>query len=106
VFTLVAFVAVLLQAFVIQTHIHVPVAPVASAAVSGSDQAPHATASNHHRFACVFCQALAAGGVATLTTSAIVHGAYQTNTASDIALALAPHTRSHSWQSRAPPSFL
>lgn len=109
-FTLVAFVAVFLQAFVVQTHIHVPLAPVVAAVTGQSDDgsapAAHASVSNHHQLMCEFCQALAAGGVATLTTGAILHTAYRTNAATNIALALAPSSLSHSWQSRAPPSFL
>ena len=71
VFALAALFAVLLQAFVVQTHIHAPIAPIGAAIerVADGSNPPIATVSasdEHQAFACVLCQTLASGGSAIL----------------------------------------
>lgn len=111
-FTLVALLAVFLQAFVIQTHVHTPVAPLpASYSQPANDgvhsEASHAVASNaHHQLVCALCQVLATAGAAVLPSAAVMLHTAQTNAEAIIALALAPRVHSHSWRSRAPPPFL
>lgn len=107
--TFAALLAVFLQAFIVQTHIHVPAAiQFASGYEQSSEHAhdvsAHATASDQ-KVMCTLCQVLS-NGHTLLASPAIVLAATQTSSASDIALALAPRALSHFWQSRAPPSFL
>lgn len=106
--TLAALVAVFLQAFVVQTHIHAPVMPIAtqSGDVTHEHVTAHASAVNQHQLACVICQTLATNGVATLANTATILVAQQTTAAATLALAIAPRVHTHSWQSRAPPSIL
>lgn len=105
-FTLAALIAVFLQAFVVQTHIHAPVAPLAISASDSAHNGAHATEANEHQLICAICQALATTGAATLPGQALVLEAAQTSAAAAVALALAPRVFSHSWRSRAPPSLL
>ncbi|MBK6702887.1 MAG: hypothetical protein IPG56_03300 [Caulobacteraceae bacterium] len=103
--------AVFLQAFVVQTHVHTPTAPLqlsyAQPAGATDDAQAHARATNtHHQILCVICLTMAASGSATLPASAIVTATTQTNGEALVAIALAPRVHSHSWRSRAPPSFL
>ena len=111
-FALSALFAVLLQAFVVQTHIHTPVAPVGAAIerIADASTAPIAIVSapdEHQAFACVVCQTLASGAGAILIQS--VSGlitAEATSEAATYTLPRAPPIASHSWQSRAPPTVL
>jgi hypothetical protein len=111
-FTLVALAAVFLQTFVVQTHVHTPLAPlpISYSQPAGDDahsSAVHAIASNaHHQLVCALCHVLASAGAAVLPSTAIVLHAAQTNIEAIVALARAPRVHTHSWQSRAPPSFL
>jgi len=109
--TLAALLAVVLQTFVVQTHIHTPVAPLhfvyaQAAGATSDDGSAHAKASNSHQVLCLICQTLATSGSAMLPSAAIVAATTQTNDEAVVALAQAPRVHSHSWQSRAPPSFL
>jgi hypothetical protein len=108
-FALVALLAIFLQAFVVQTHIHTsgllaPPTYERTADARASDDAAHATAAIDHQQGCIICQALAANGSATLTDAA--HVAAITNASYEIAaleIRRAPRAVTHSWQSRAPP---
>ena len=111
-FALAALIAVLLQAFVVQTHIHAPAAPVGVAierAADGSDtQAAHVSAADEHQaVACVVCQALARGANAVLAAAASgLTAADAIGEAATYALPRAPPIAAHPWRSRAPPSVL
>lgn len=109
-FTFAALLAVFLQAFVLQTHVHTPVAPLplsyAQSTGATENVSAHVKATNEHQLVCVICQALAAAGSATLPGAAMVAEVTQTNAEAVVAIALAPRVHSHSWRSRAPPSFL
>ena len=107
--TFAALLAVFLQAFIVQTHIHVPAAIQFASGYEQShahphDVSAHATASDQ-KVMCTLCQVLSNSNT-LLASPAILRAAAQTNAASDVALALAPRALSHFWQSRAPPSFL
>lgn len=109
-FALLALVAVFLQAFVVQTHVHAIGAPLSigfhQPAAANDDDGVHATAKTEHQLVCAICQALATSGTATLPGDAVALVAVQSNAVAVVALALAPRTISYFWQSRAPPSFL
>jgi hypothetical protein len=108
-FALLALLAVFLQAFVVQTHVHAIGAPISIGfhqPAAARDDGAHATAKTEHQLVCAICQALAASGSATLPGAAIAVAAQQSNALAVVALALAPRTISYFWQSRAPPSFL
>lgn len=105
--TFAALLAVFLQAFIVQTHIHMPAAIQFAAGYeqsSAHDTSAHATASDQ-KVMCALCQVLSNSST-LLTSSAILLATMQTNAAGDVALTLAPRALSHFWQSRAPPSFL
>jgi hypothetical protein len=106
-FVFAAMLAVLLQAFAVQTHIHSFAAPTAPAVYEqgGADSvhSEHATTADHQTV-CAICQALAANGNATLADAA--HVAIDTNAVYQTAaleIRRAPRALTHSWQSRAPP---
>lgn len=107
-FALLAMLAVLLQAFVVQTHVHAPVAPLSIGfhQPAGGDDAVHVTATGEHQLVCAICQALAASGSALPPGAPVALVAALTNSLAVIALSIAPRIASYSWQSRAPPSFL
>lgn len=108
-FALIALLAVFLQAFVVQTHVHAIGAPLSigyQQPAAAHDDAAHAMATTEHQLVCAICQALATSGTATLPASTVALIAEQSSTLALVALALAPQTISHFWQSRAPPSFL
>ncbi|MEZ5959289.1 MAG: hypothetical protein R3C30_02525 [Hyphomonadaceae bacterium] len=107
-FTLAALLAVFLQAFVVQTHVHAPAAPLAFAQQTDitHDADTHVSASSEHQLICAVCQALAASGAATLPNAAVAQIIDHTSTLAVVAIALAPRTISYFWQSRAPPSVL
>jgi len=107
--TFAALLAVFLQAFIVQTHIHMPAAIQFAAGYEQSsahehDVSAHATASDQ-KVMCALCQVLS-NAHTLLASPAILLTTTQTNAANDLALALAPRALSHFWQSRAPPSFL
>jgi hypothetical protein len=105
-FVLAALFAVLLQAFVVQTHIHAPAAPIGIAVEQTSDAA-HAEVSapsDHQTVTCAVCQTLAGGGGLMLVADAPSFDApHAVNEAAVFALPRAPPSASHAWQSRAPP---
>jgi hypothetical protein len=106
-FALVALLAVFLQTFVVQTHIHGPAAFFGNYEQRADAHAAHQVeAVDEHQASCALCQALAAAGSATLPSEASVVAAGRASQAAIVSLALAPRVHTHSWQSRAPPSFL
>ena len=109
-FVLTALLAVFLQAFVVQTHVHAAGATysVSYAQQSGGahDLTIDASAAGDHQVVCVICQAMTTAGTAMVPSTAIVVAAAQSSAEAVVALALAPRVHSHSWRSRAPPSFL
>jgi hypothetical protein len=109
-FALAALFAVLVQAFVVQPHIHAPVAPIAIERAGDSSRAPVASVSapdEHQAFACVVCQTLASGASAILAApiSGLI-AAEAVAEAATYALPRAPPIAAHPWQSRAPPTVL
>lgn len=111
-FVLTALLSIFLQAFVVQTHVHVSGATYSSA--SYTQQAGHASdeltidvsSAGDHQVACVICQAMATAGTALTPSAAIISATVASNADAVLALAQAPRVHTHSWQSRAPPSFL
>jgi len=105
-FALIALLAIFLQAFVVQTHVHG--APFAAnyQQLVGADHERRVEAMGEHQVSCALCQALATSGSATLPSDDAVLAADRATDAAIIALALAPRLQSHSWQSRAPPLVL
>jgi Protein of unknown function (DUF2946) len=106
--TLVALLALLLQGFLVQTHVHVfslAASYEQSAGATHSDSA-HLDAA-HQQASCVICQALANSGRAALPQApkfvAHLSGTYETAVR---AIRNAPRSLTHSWQSRAPPIAL
>lgn len=109
-FALAALLAVFLQAFVVQTHVHAPFAPLnlayAQPADSTQDGSVHASATDEHRLVCAICHALTSSSTLLPHHAAIAVTADRSNTLAIVALALAPTAISFIWQSRAPPSAL
>lgn len=107
-FALFALLAVFMQAFVVQTHVHsAPIAPVVcEQTADGRHADQHVTATDHHQITCVICEALATGATMLPDASVASIAVDPAGDAALVALALAPTTRSYSWQSRAPPGFL
>jgi hypothetical protein len=106
-FALLALLAVFLQAFVVQTHFHA-VTPVTGGYEqrADADQHQHVSATDEHRVSCALCQTLASAGAATLPSESFVLAAEGASEAAIVALAIAPRVHTHSWRSRAPPTFL
>jgi hypothetical protein len=106
-FALLALLAVFLQAFVVQTHFHT-LAPVSGGyeqrVDAGHEQ--HVSATDEHRVSCALCQTLASAGSATLPSEGFTLVAERASQAAIVALATAPRVHTHSWRSRAPPTFL
>lgn len=104
-----ALLAVFLQAFVVQTHIHAaPFAPIkvgVERSLDTSGETHVSIGSEHQRF-CVVCQTLAAAGAAMLPSAASPIAADTDDAEAVAAIARAPRAHTHSWRSRAPPSFL
>lgn len=104
---LTALLAVFLQAFVVQTHVHAfGVASVPAIERSSETAAAHAdeTASPLHKASCLFCETLASSSRAMLPSAAAVEA--QPDAAPEAALRLIrqpPRFSSHAWRSRAPP---
>lgn len=104
-----ALLAVFLQAFAIQTHVHAfgVAGPSAYAQAAGeaalSSDAVHVTAADHQTI-CAVCEAFANSGRAALPEAPVI--AAQTNAAYETAaleIRRVPRALTHSWQSRAPP---
>lgn len=109
VFALVALLAVFMQTFVVQTHVHsAPIAPLVTCeqTADGRHADQHVTAADHHQLFCAICEALGASATTLPDASTTNVAADPAGEAARVALALAPITRSYSWQSRAPPALL
>lgn len=111
-FTLAALLAVFLQAFAVQTHVHAygfasaPVVAQASDNGEASDDTAHASLA-HEQTLCVICQALASSGRALVPeVPAIALVASATSQLAAIEIRDAPRAIAHAWQSRAPPTAL
>lgn len=113
-FTFAALLAMVLQSFVVQTHVH-PLNSISIAAAfeSGSDNAVsagervHVSNAGDHSAGCIICQALAASGHAALASAGVLlltAAAASAETA--LTIGHAPRAHTHSWQSRAPPIHL
>lgn len=106
---LAALLAVFLQAFAIQTHVHVfgvaglPAYAQAAGETAPSGDAVHITAADHQTV-CAVCEAFANSGRASLPEEPVV-AAHTNATYETAALEIrrAPRALTHSWQSRAPP---
>lgn len=105
VFALVALVAVFLQVFVVQTHVHGP-APFTAGIEQTGDAEQHVVTADEHQIACSLCQTLASSGAALSPNPNAALAAERDTAVAILALTLAPRAHSHSWQSRAPPEFL
>lgn len=106
-----ALLAVFLQAFVAQTHIHSFSAATSSSYERAASGASHSDAvyasAADHRTSCAACEALATGGRAALPSGpALVAFDLVTFETAAVAFSRAPQLPAHPWQSRAPPSFL
>jgi hypothetical protein len=106
-FALLALVAVFLQAFVVQTHFHA-LTPVSGGYEqrADADHEQHVSTTDEHRVSCALCQTLASAGAATLPSEGFTLVAERASQAAVVALAIAPRVHTHSWRSRAPPTFL
>lgn len=106
--------AILLQTFVVQTHIHGagesggPTAQIEHWAPSGAAYAsPIVTTPGGPRDECVLCETLAATGASVLAAAWGVILSHDVSTSLPIAaLELVAAPPAHSWQSRAPPIAL
>ncbi len=107
---LVSLLAVLLQAFVVETHIHGAVVPASlgvehqPAGAHPTDE--HASATRAHQVVCSICQTLASSGAATLASASVLVAPQRDVVAARVALEHAPRALSHFWQSRGPPARL
>lgn len=102
--------AVLLQAFVVQPHIHTPAAFVESAATTNNanDAAVATPLTDLHRaIVCVVCQTRAGAGDNLLPAATAVwsDADLTSNTKPHAPLQTTP-VRAHPWESRAPPTHL
>lgn len=107
---LVALVALLIQAFVVQIHTHDAVPYVGAAIERPADhnQPGHAHFSEaHDQAGCITCIAFAASGRAILADAVLLSAAHDAvyETAA-LAIRRAPRALTHSWRSRAPPLAL
>lgn len=109
-FALAALFAVFLQAFVVQTHVHGSLGAARPAYEQANAQpgqsSAEVSAPDAHQVACALCQTLATAGAALLPSDAAAVAAGKSADAGPAALSLAPLAHTHSWRSRAPPSFL
>jgi len=107
-FTLAALLAVFLQAFVVEPHVHTanPLATAIAANAGGHEIHQHATLP-HEQIKCLVCQAIAAGAGALIASGADLAKPHITIAAAPArALHVAGQATSHSWRSRAPPFSL
>lgn len=106
-----ALIAILFQAFVVQSHVHRPAGVViqAAAATVASDLAApiDLITQGQARQDCVLCLALAGSGRAVLAASpAIAPPEGESDVILTASRTQGPVYRAHSWQSRAPPASL
>jgi len=101
-----ALVALALQAFIVQPHVHgyAPLAPFAfeSAAEHAADGHAHLEA-QHEEPGCIICQGMAASHMDLPGAVAVVAPTYASQLADAALLRAAPRTLALPWQSRAPP---
>ncbi len=104
--------AMLLQAFIVQTHVH-PAAFAFAAGIERADVSQDGTLSHAevsapdaHAFGCPICHALASNSASLTDAAAVAHAETARTEATALAIALAPRAHTHSWRSRAPPSHL
>jgi|GEM_PF-2240415 len=104
---LAALLALFLQAFLVQTHVHA--FALGTPAIERSQDDPaHAddghVASTQHAAACVFCEALRSSGRSVLAPAIVIAGERQVIVETAVlAFPSTPHAISHAWRSRAPP---
>ena len=103
---LLAAMAMSLQAFVVQPHLHAPSA--ADLSIETGVSAPSAELSTEHaQLACVVCAVLARTGATPLAHAPQLDAPRHVETADATpAHAAAPRAASHRWRSRAPPTHL
>jgi hypothetical protein len=117
-FVLLSFVALTIQCFVAQTHVHgyvgvagfqmvrIDTEHAAGAAASHDHNAPNAPLHGHSSVAdCFLCQSTVAGAGVLPTTPASIFilGASLSSGSAEASVPLLGALRSHSWRSRAPP---
>lgn len=105
-----ALLAVFLQAFVVQTHVHafgnVREAGYEQSIAGNAGSDVHATNAGE-KFGCAICDVLASAGHSTLPEAPdVATEAVASNEATALAIRRAPRALTHSWQSRAPPIAL
>lgn len=107
---LAALVAVMIQAFVIQTHIHetAPFMATAFERVADHDEPGHThLTATHEQAGCITCTAFAANGVSIAPDAfTLIASLNATTEAATLAIRQAPRAISYSWRSRAPPIAL
>lgn len=101
----VAALALLLQAFVVQTHTHAFSVPAVVAAESVlADAYAEDLGAPHHKSGCILCQASAHSGQAlALSTAQVAEQSGASYNAAALEIRLAPRALTHTWHSRAPP---
>jgi hypothetical protein len=101
-----ALLAVFLQAFVVQTHVHPSGAPTVAAheqTVRSANSGVRTTAADEQANAPI-CGVLITSCHTTLTTDrAVPADAFASNETAAVQIRRAPRAITHSWQSRAPP---
>lgn len=104
-----ALLAVFLQIFVVQTHVHA-LTPVSGAGYERTAHAASAVAhtpNTHHALsACALCQAQANGRAIAPSTAALERIEAPLLDKPAVEIAFVAVARSHAWQSRAPPTPL
>lgn len=107
---LAALVAVMIQAFVIQTHIHqtAPFMATAFERVADHDEPGHThLTATHEQAGCITCIAFASAGVSLAPDAfTLIASLNATTEAATLAIRQAPRAISYSWRSRAPPIAL
>jgi hypothetical protein len=107
---LAALLAVVLQTFVVQTHVHtygaVREAGYEQGQTSNDNAEVHLTNSGD-KFGCAICDVLATAGHSTRPeANTVATEAVASNEVTALAIRRAPRALTHSWQSRAPPIAL
>lgn len=107
-FTFAALLALALQAFIVQTHVHAFGGPAAGIERAQADSADAVQVSTGHaQTACVICLTLTATGRAALSGAAALSAEHRaTYETATLIIRHAPLALAHSWQSRAPPIAL
>lgn len=107
---LAALLAVVLQTFVVQTHVHAYGVAREAGYEQGQTSRDHAElhlTNPGDKFGCAICDVLATAGHSTLPdTGTVATEAVASNEVTALAIRRAPRALTHSWQSRAPPIAL